>query len=576
MFCQKCGSKTIDGAEFCQKCGAKLVKPEPETQQPAETDPVPEPVQPKTPVTAPSPAPKVISPVQTTEEKPAKKKSKKLPLLIVVLVVLVLFIVCIIASYSSDESPETNKLDAKTSADEINLDQTFNDMGISFNYPETWTALDDGSEYTIISLLDSNNTADHRITFKVSMILDDDPMNVFSGDEAAVREAVNLNATYMEYKDAVLGEYPVKYLKYQADGLKSADISENYFYRIGAEGYRINCTYTASDEKTYHPLFDKIIAGCTVNSENVNSVAFNEDDIIRSAYCEKILELAAKDNDMTFDLIDLTADNVYELVAGKTGYYVNIYAYDNGNVVPIIEDWGYGAGGNHGYSYLPGKNIIQNDSFLGAGAEMYTTYMCVDSNHKMQYVYGDDLGYIYPSSYYLGQREISEFEYESYQIYGEYAFIEGTLTADEIIMQLSNGAEVRSSTDGEITFNDVSVSSFINMPIYSITYWWGEPVEYNQGGGLNYCKYDGIYFEFDFSGKIYSISVAPEMCLVNGQTLNKNRDGIAAILGSPTHEGWSEDGYNIYYDYPSDGYSAHFYLTSQDEQSDALRFSLIN
>lgn len=54
------------------------------------------------------------------------------------------------------------------------------------------------------------------------------------------------------------------------------------------------------------------------------------------------------------------------------------------------------------------------------------------------------------------------------------------------------------------------------------------------------------------------------------QSSLKNRDGIAAILGSPTHEGWSEDGYNIYYDYPSDGYSAHFYLTSQDEQSDGV------
>jgi uncharacterized membrane protein YvbJ len=25
MFCSKCGSKSLDGAEFCQKCGAKLI-----------------------------------------------------------------------------------------------------------------------------------------------------------------------------------------------------------------------------------------------------------------------------------------------------------------------------------------------------------------------------------------------------------------------------------------------------------------------------------------------------------------------------------------------------------------------
>ena len=33
MFCQKCGSKTIDGAEFCQKCGARLIKNDAETTQ---------------------------------------------------------------------------------------------------------------------------------------------------------------------------------------------------------------------------------------------------------------------------------------------------------------------------------------------------------------------------------------------------------------------------------------------------------------------------------------------------------------------------------------------------------------
>lgn len=25
MFCSKCGTKALDGAEFCQKCGAKLI-----------------------------------------------------------------------------------------------------------------------------------------------------------------------------------------------------------------------------------------------------------------------------------------------------------------------------------------------------------------------------------------------------------------------------------------------------------------------------------------------------------------------------------------------------------------------
>ena len=59
-------------------------------------------------------------------------------------------------------------------------------------------------------------------------------------------------------------------------------------------------------------------------------------------------------SDMTFSLIDLTADDVFELVADKPGYYVNVYAYDDGNIVPIIEDWGYGVVWIYGYEkYYP-------------------------------------------------------------------------------------------------------------------------------------------------------------------------------------------------------------------------------
>lgn len=261
------------------------------------------------------------------------------------------------------------------------------------------------------------------------------------------------------------------------------------------------------------------------------------------------------------------------LVADKYGYYVNIYAYDNGSVVPIIEELGYGAGGNQGYEYLTDKNIIRNTSLGGAGREMYTTYMCVDSEHKVQYAYDDVLCYIYPSSYYYGEREISEYEYSNYQIAGDYSIITGIMGAAQMTAQLSEGINIRSSNDGEMTFNGVPVSSFIGVPINSITYWCGKPLEYNEGGGVNYCKYDGIYLEFDYIGTIYSVGIAPEMCSVDGKTLDTNRDGIVSILGTPSEEEWGETGYRVRYEYYSDNYSANFFMTSPDDISDSLWLS---
>lgn len=585
MFCQKCGSKAIEGAEFCQKCGTRLIKSDTETTQSANMPTKSEPVAEKAsePFKGTASVTKVTPNECVTEEKPIKKKSKNTPLLIVVLVVLVLLLACIIVAGSSSSSlTESSEADTAGSYEagtdltvsEINLSQTFTDMGISFSYPDNWIILDDNSDLIIVSMIDENNNADHRVTFDITMTLDQNPLNVFSGDVATVRNAVNENLSFIEYKDIYLGDIPAKYLKYQSDGLKSPDINENYFYRIGNEGYWVHCTYTDSDKDIYSPLLEKIIASYTVTADTSlvqETSSASDDDLIRSAYAEKVRELAAEDSDLTFSLIDLTADDVLELVADKSGYYINIYAYDNGAVVPIIEEWGYGAGGNQGYEYLPGKNIIRNTSLEGAGREMYTTYMCVDSNHKVQYAYDTELCYIYPSSYYYGEREISEYDYSDYQIAGDFSMIEGIMVATQMTAQLSEGINIRSLTDDKITVKGVPVSSLIGVPINAITYWWGEPLEKNTEFENTYFRYDGFYLAFGRTGNIYNVIIDPEMCSVNGQTLNKNKGGIAEILGTPAYEGWSEDGYNVYYDYPSDGYSVHFYLTSEDGTTDAMR-----
>lgn len=69
------------------------------------------------------------------------------------------------------------------------------------------------------------------------------------------------------------------------------------------------------------------------------------------AYADKIEELekeSREPGDIEYDLIYLDEDHIPELVAGQTGYYVNVYTYDAGMLCTVMEEWGYGAGGNHG------------------------------------------------------------------------------------------------------------------------------------------------------------------------------------------------------------------------------------
>ena len=76
---------------------------------------------------------------------------------------------------------------------------------------------------------------------------------------------------------------------------------------------------------------------------------------------------------------------------------------------------------------------------------------------------------------------------------------------------------------------------------------WGTPLEYEAGSGVNYCTYDGITFNFDADGTIFTIDLAPSKCVINTETLGKSHDTLLDILGAPTEEGWVPGGYTDVY-----------------------------
>ena len=220
----------------------------------------------------------------------------------------------------------------------------------------------------------------------------------------------------------------------------------------------------------------------------------------KMAYAQKIQELAVDDT-MLFSLIYLTGSDIPELVVEHSGYDVSVFAWVDGKIITLMDQWPYGAGGNTGYEYLPGKNIIRNYDMDHAGAVIYESYFTVNDDYEVVELLDEGLSIWYfrdangdgmidedeycdEPIYYYGDSEISEEEYASYQVRGDYEVICGEMSTEEILAQLD---EDKSDIQGYIS--DDNRSGYY------------EPIE-------NYWKLSGSYSDntggFTLSLSIYS------------------------------------------------------------------------
>ncbi len=188
-----------------------------------------------------------------------------------------------------------------------------------------------------------------------------------------------------------------------------------------------------------------------------------KNDAWKQAYIDKVREYDGGSNasQYKYDLIDLDGDAIPELVADNYGYYVSLYTYGNDALQILMDEWGYGAFGIAGYSYISGQNIIESGDADLAGAVYYQFYFKENENYELESYYPEDLAcwmfddkngnysvddgeyledmYGNPICYYYyGDRQITEEEYMSYQINGNYEYINGTKNANEIIEQITN------------------------------------------------------------------------------------------------------------------------------------------
>ncbi|MCR5355836.1 MAG: hypothetical protein K6E63_00380 [Lachnospiraceae bacterium] len=161
-----------------------------------------------------------------------------------------------------------------------------------------------------------------------------------------------------------------------------------------------------------------------------------------------------------FDLIYFDDDDIPELVTGLNGYYVNLYSFDGTKAFPIIEEWGYGAGGNAGYEYLPKEGMIFNSNADYAGAWMWLSYMKWDPEKRemvdlnpdglcIRYVEDEDGDGMLSDAemekyseddekYYYGDKQITKAEFDSMCHDGNYEELYGSKSYDEINAQLKD------------------------------------------------------------------------------------------------------------------------------------------
>lgn len=184
-----------------------------------------------------------------------------------------------------------------------------------------------------------------------------------------------------------------------------------------------------------------------------------------AAYCDQVLACEAESPDAEYALIDLVGGEIPALAAGHTGYEVSLYQYGGGELHTLMDHWAYGAGGNHGYEYLPGQGVIRNYDTDLAGLILYTRYDRVtedwtldgytlalwnfeDRNHNY-FMDGDEEETLGQAGfYYLDGQALTAEEYDSYAIGGrdDYLYIWGSKSCQELLEQL-NGLTAENSKE---------------------------------------------------------------------------------------------------------------------------------
>ena len=172
---------------------------------------------------------------------------------------------------------------------------------------------------------------------------------------------------------------------------------------------------------------------------------------------------------LKYDLVFFDDNNTPELVVTDEGLRTALYTYDAGEVIYAMKEssdgddeygWTFGAGGNHGYEYVPRENTLRNiDSDYAGLIRYYNFYELDEKTHQLVPINVGDLienhfedknnngkvdddemepYFDEPTFYIVGTRRANKEDWEKNLIDGEYEELVGTKTAAELFALLDS------------------------------------------------------------------------------------------------------------------------------------------
>lgn len=170
MFCQKCGTKALDGARFCQKCGAKLIVDDSAAQPAVE-----------------SPVNSTNQSASTPKEAPAKKKFKKLPIIIGAAALVVLAVIFIALNWEGKTDYEATVRAHAPFANSQGLPYTYGKVFDKYIPNAKWEVRkSDDAVHVDISGKAKGTDAEMVITIKVSPDEKDPDLALISPESVSV------------------------------------------------------------------------------------------------------------------------------------------------------------------------------------------------------------------------------------------------------------------------------------------------------------------------------------------------------------------------------------------------------
>ncbi|MBQ6588353.1 MAG: hypothetical protein IJI01_06735 [Butyrivibrio sp.] len=176
------------------------------------------------------------------------------------------------------------------------------------------------------------------------------------------------------------------------------DIAAIGFFDFNADGRKDIVCIGDSDDGRHLTLFEsvdsnyyyeqceadeaieKMIDGDITLGKIKKALLGNNTDAVYNTYNEayaqvaKLYNLANSEYDYAYGLVDGNGDAIPELIINGASS-VSLFTFENGHIHCLMQKWGWGAMGNYGYEYAPGKNVYLNENSDYAGAIRYAYFM---------------------------------------------------------------------------------------------------------------------------------------------------------------------------------------------------------